>query len=243
MRAYRSVLFAAAATALGIGFAASARSGHSELDDGAPIASAWSNTGEFTSLGALGPDNVRFTTGAVTQIRADGDPRTLEQLRFVVKDGRLLVGRRSGENYKLPAATIFVTAPGIRAATLAGSGTISVDRLVGDEVSANVAGSGDLTIGDVSARLIDARVAGSGDLTLRGRSEEAHLAIAGSGRVEGAGFTAGNASAAVAGSGDMAFRSDGSVTASITGSGDVVVTGRASCTQNRTGSGTLRCGA
>lgn len=244
MRAIHHILPAAAITlALALGGGASAYgTRHNPLDEGRPIGSSWTATSDFASLGALGPDTVRFNTGDSAQVRAEGDARTLDRLRFLVKDGRLLIGRRSGEDGKLPAATIYVTAPSIKAATLAGSGNVAVDRLTGDAVSATVAGSGDLTIGRVSSRRLNGRVAGSGDLMVSGRSEDAKLAIAGSGSFDGAAFTAGSASASIAGSGDMAFRSDGQVSASITGSGHVTVRGRASCTQKRIGSGSLRCG-
>jgi hypothetical protein len=243
---FRSTLPAAAAIALALGAAASAYpkgTHHNALDDGTPIASAWTATGNFQSLGALGPDAVRFTTGDAWRVRAEGDPRTLERLRFVVEDGRLLVGRRSGDDGKLPAATIYVTAPAIRSATLAGSGGFTVDRLTGEAVSATVAGSGDLSVDSVESRSLKVAVAGSGDLAVRGHSDEANLAIVGSGRFDGSAFSAQRANATVAGSGGMTFRSDGTVKATITGSGNVTVSGRATCSQTRMGSGSLRCGA
>lgn len=242
MRAFRSIL-PVAAVVLAIGAGASAYGTHHNLlDDGRPIGGAWTATGDFASLGALGPDSVRFTTGDAWRVRAEGDPRTLERLRFLVKDGRLLVGRRSGESDKLPAATVFVTAPAIKGATLAGSGNLTVDRLTGEAVSATVAGSGDLTVGQVAARSLNGRVAGSGDLTVSGRSADADLVVAGSGQFVGDRFTADTASTAIAGSGGVTLHSDGKVSARITGSGHVVVTGRATCTQSRIGSGSLRCG-
>jgi hypothetical protein len=244
MRGIRSTL-PAAAIVFALGAAASAYpkgTHHNPLDEGTPIPGDWTPTSDFASIGALGPDAVRFTTGEVWRVRAEGDARTLDRLRFVVEDGRLLVGRRSGPEVRLPAATIYVTAPAIRSTTLAGSGEVSVDRLTGDAVSATVAGSGDLSVGAISSRTLKGSVAGSGDLVVRGRSEDANLVIAGSGRFDGSGFSAQRANATVAGSGGMSFHSDGSVKATITGSGNVIVSGRASCTQTRIGSGSLRCG-
>jgi hypothetical protein len=243
---FRSILSAGAAIAFTVGAAATAYpkgAHHNPLDDGRPIASGWTATGNFISLGALGPDAVRFATGDAWRVRAEGDPRTIARLRFVVEDGRLLVGRRSGEDGKLPAATIYVTAPAIRSATLAGSGALSVDKLTGEAVSATVAGSGDLSIGAVTSRSMKGSVAGSGDLVVQGRSDEANFVIAGSGRFDGSAFSVERANATVAGSGGMNFRSDGTVKATITGSGSVIVSGRAACHQTRIGSGTLRCGA
>ena len=243
MLPFRTLLAATAAVSLAA--SALAFPGHSRnaLDDGKPIPSAWSATGNFDKVNAAGPDTVRFTTGDRWQVRAEGDARTLERLRFLVEDGQLIVGRRSGDHTKLPAATIYVTAPAIHAATLAGSGAFGVDRLSGDQVSATVAGSGDLTVGAVAARSLNGTIAGSGDLAVTGRAERARLTIAGSGTFDGRQFAAGGASVTVAGSGDMTFRSNGTVTATITGSGDIAVHGSATCKQSRIGSGRLTCGA
>ncbi|RYE00504.1 MAG: DUF2807 domain-containing protein [Sphingomonadales bacterium] len=242
MRPIRPLLMSAAAVTLA--GAAFAFPGHSRnaLDDGMPIPSGWAATGNFDKVSAAGPDTVRFTTGQRWQVRAEGDARPLERLRFLVKDGQLVVGRRSGDNTKLPAATIYVTAPSIRAATLAGSGAFAVDRLAGEQVSATVAGSGDLTVSAVAVRSLNGTVAGSGDLTVAGRAERAHLTIAGSGTFDGRAFAADGASVTVAGSGDMTFRSNGTVNATITGSGDIAVHGNATCKQSRIGSGRLTCG-
>ena len=141
-------LVLAAAGALSFAAAAYPGSSHNALDDGRPIPAAWSSTGNFDKVSAAGPDTVRFTTGDRWQVRAEGDARTLDRLRFLVEDGQLVVGRRSSEDKtKLPAATIYVTAPSIQAATLAGSGAFAVDRLSGEQVSATVAGISIQTIG------------------------------------------------------------------------------------------------
>jgi hypothetical protein len=225
------------------GRAASDRS-HSILDDGQPIPAAWRATGAFNSLAAVGPDSVIVESGGSAQIRADGDPRVLERLRFIVKDGRLVIGRRSGDESRerIAPAVIHVSASAIHAATAAGSGRVSIDRLRGDDVSAMVAGSGTLDVHAVEARQLSAHVAGSGGLVLAGRGDTASVVLAGSGRIDGRSFTAGSARAVVTGSGEAAFRSPGQVEVTITGSGSVAVAGGATCTLRKIGSGTLRCG-
>ncbi len=228
--------------ALNVAGPAAADSQNNPLDDGRPLAREWVETGEFAGLSALGPDHVRFSTGTQWQVRAEGDPRTLDRLRFVVRQDSLLVGRRSGDDSKLPAATIHVTAPAIRAATLAGSGTLNVDRLSGSAVSATVAGSGDLTVGTVTTKALTGTVAGSGNLRIAGRAERANLTVAGSGRVHGSALQADRVNSTIAGSGGVTVHSDGTVAAQISGSGDVAVAGRATCRQSRIGSGKLRCG-
>jgi len=220
------------------------RIGPNRLDSGTPIGTAWSSTAQFSALTAVGPDDIRFTTGQRWQLRAEGDPETLARLRFVVEDNQLIIGRRSGEKAKLRPATVYVVAPALRRATVGGSGSLEIDRLTGKKVSASLAGSGGLSVADIDADALDASLAGSGAMSLKGRSTAANLAIAGSGELRGAGLTVGSASTAIAGSGSMAFRSNGRVSASIIGSGNVSVRGSADCSRvTRTGSGTLRCGA
>lgn len=232
-----------AATAVSLAATAFAGQSRNALDDGQPIPASWATTGNFDKVSAAGPDTVHFTTGERWQVRAEGDARTLERLRFLVTDGQLVVGRRSGDNARIPGATIYITAPAIHAATLAGSGDLAVDRLSGDRVSATLAGSGDLAVAAVAARSLSGTVAGSGDLTVAGRADEAQLAIAGSGTFDGRDLAVGSATVTVAGSGDMTFHSDGLVSATITGSGDIAVHGSATCKQSRIGSGRLACGA
>lgn len=222
--------------------AAADRSFSSRLDtDGKSLGPAWSDTTRFHALTAAGMDDVRVSTGDRWRIRATGDARALAQLRFLVEDGALIVGRVSGRSERYGKARVEVTAPSLRALTAAGSGAVDVDRLGGTRASATVAGSGRATIGRVEAERLTATVAGSGGLGLAGRSVRAELTIAGSGDLAGDGFTAGSANVTMAGSGDARLRSPGQVRATIVGSGSVTVTGTTACRQTRMGSGRLLC--
>lgn len=240
-----SAFVSLAAAGLALGAAAAARNDSaSALDNGTPIDATWSATPQFAALKAVGPDNVRFSTGERWQVRAEGDPRTLARLRFVIRDGQLTIGRKSGAQRELKPATIHVIAPSLHRATIGGSGSLAIDRLSGKKVSASVAGSGGMSVEHVFADSLDASIAGSGGLALRGRSTTAKLAIAGSGEMRAAGLTVDLADTSIAGSGSMSFRSDGKVTAAIAGSGNVAVIGRADCSRvKRVGSGTLSCTA
>lgn len=236
-------LSAAAATA--IASAGAARSDSvGPLEGGVPVQTTWSATPQFSALKAVGPDHVRFSTGPRWRVRAEGDPRTVAQIRFQIHDGQLVIGRKPGERGGLRPATIYVTAPALYRATIGGSGSLAIDRLSGKKVSASVAGSGGLSVGEIDAGRLDASVAGSGSIALAGRSRAANLSVAGSGAIAGERLTVDKAETAITGSGSMAFRSDGSVTAAIVGDGVVAVRGRADCTGlARVGSGRLSCAA
>lgn len=242
----RLLLAASATTASAALFAAlpaaADRSHRNALDeDGRPFGAAWSETRRFDSLTATGIDDVRLVSGQGWRIRASGDARALAQLRFMVKDEALIVGRTSQPRERYGKAKIEITAPSLRAVTAAGSGGVDIERIGGERASATVAGSGFTTLRRLEAERLSATIAGSGGLDLAGRSQRADLTIAGSGRLAGESFTAGTASVTIAGSGSARFRSPGAVRATIVGSGSVTVTGTSDCKQTRMGSGRLVC--
>jgi hypothetical protein len=243
----RRILIAASLAAATLGVATSAlawpeRGWHSALDEkGQPVPSSWSATSRFSGATLASSDSLRVREGSQWQIRASGDPAVLAELRYMIDGGSLIVGRRWRERAVEGSATIEVTAPSVKALTLAGSGTLEADRLRGDTVAATVAGSGNLALGDLQAREFSGTMAGSGKLQVAGRSEQAHITIAGSGDIDARALSVDTAGVSIAGSGDAALRATRTVKANIVGSGDVTVTGGAKCTQTRMGSGRLRC--
>ena len=218
------------------------RTRYNKLDtDGKAVGASWAQTGRFDKLTSAGMDDVRLTTGDRWQIRANGDARALSQLRFLVEDGALIVGRISGQRERYGKTQVEVTAPSLHEVTAAGSGSVDVERLAGDRVSATVAGSGRTNVRRLEAKRLAATIAGSGGLALSGRSTGAEMTIAGSGRVDGADFTAASANVTITGSGTAQFRSPGAVRATIMGSGTATVAGTTDCSQTRMGSGRLIC--
>lgn len=213
----------------------------SKLDDGEPISQSWSATGRFDSVTLAGADTATVTRGDRWQIRATGSPEVLAELRFLVEDGELIVGRRYRRDQVDGVARIQITAPAIDDVTLAGSGSLSVDAMSGSEIGATVAGSGLIEVNRVQASELKATIAGSGDLRIAGQADDGKITIAGSGDIDGRSLRVQRASVTIAGSGDARFRADDSVSASIVGSGDAVVTGTTQCTQTRMGSGRLTC--
>lgn len=218
------------------------RTHRNTLDEkGKPFGATWADTGRFETLTATGIDDVKLVSGKGWRIRATGDARAVAQLRFLVEDGSLIVGRTSEPRERYGKTRIEVTAPTLRGMTSAGSGAVDVELLTGERASATVAGAGRTTVRRVEAERLNATIAGSGGLDVAGRSQRADLTIAGSGRLAGPGFTAGSANVTVAGSGGAQFRSTGAVRATIIGSGSVDVTGTTDCNQTRMGSGRLTC--
>jgi hypothetical protein len=214
----------------------------SGLTDGKSISGNWADTGSFTELAALGPDKIVYTTGDKFQIRAEADAETLGKLRFKLDDGKLLIGRVDKKWGSSKAATVYVTAPSLANISLAGSGSLTADKLSGDKVSISTAGSGGVDVAAIEAKSLSAELAGSGSFKAAGTATSADYSIAGSGSVDAAKLSSTNAKVSIAGSGDVALSASGTVDASIAGSGDVNVIGGAKCTKSVIGSGKVNCG-
>lgn len=190
----------------------------------------------------LGPDNVHVIQGDKLAITVSGNQDAKDRLRFVLKDGKLAIGR---EGWKIGGsddlATVEVTVPAAKRLVMAGSGTMRADALRGDAASVSIAGSGDIEVPAIDAQELKVEVIGSGDLKAGGKTKSLKVSIAGSGSADMAGLSAEEAKVEIAGSGDTRFASDGQVKADIMGSGSVTVKGRAQCKVNTMGSGTLTC--
>ncbi len=216
--------------------------GPGELANGKPIKSAWTTTENFTGLRGSGPDNIVFQTGDSYQIKAEGDADTLAKLRFLVKNGKIVIGRKSGLGRSSgDPATITVSAPALSTISLAGSGDITADKLSGKEAKLSLAGSGSANVGAVTAETLDASTAGSGKLKVAGTVNSAKYSIAGAGALEADKLISKTAKISIAGSGNASLYATETVAARIAGSGYIKVTGGAKCTKSVAGSGTLDC--
>lgn len=219
----------------------------------------------FDKVELKGPDTVIVRVGGGPGVSMAGDAAVLDTVEAVVEDGKLVV-RRKGRGWNISGAreraTVTVTVPRLAAASVGGSGRMTVDRVDAGQFSAAVGGSGDLRVGDVRAGKLEVAVGGSGELKLdRVEANSVDMAIGGSGTIDAAG-RARSIEAAIAGSGDILasrLQSDtaevsiaGSGTANvyarttasiaIMGSGDAVVAGGAQCETSKMGSGSVRCG-
>lgn len=224
------------------------------------------NAGAFDKVSLQGPDNVVVRVGPAIGITATGDSALIDRLKIEVEDDQLKIGRidRNGALFGSRgqgAVTVTVTLPALAAASVVGSGNMSVDRAAGGMFVAVVTGSGDLRIGQLTSTGTDVVIGGSGDLTLdrvetgpikmaiagsgnlsaTGRADNASLSIAGSGDIRAARLDTRTAKASIAGSGNIAVGARERADVSILGSGDVDIHGTATCTTSKMGSGTIRC--
>lgn len=219
--------------------------GKSSFSDGTAIPSTDTNPGTFDGVTLAGPDNVVFTTGSEFSIRAEGDADSLEQLRYKITNGQLKIGRENGGSMwkgGSSAAVIYVSAPTLKSAKLAGSGDMQVDKMDSESAALSIAGSGNINIEQLETASLSTKIAGSGDLTMAGTADQITISVAGSGNISGKQLKADSATIKIAGSGDIALSSDGTVKTRIVGSGDVRIHGNATCETKAAGSGKVTCG-
>ena len=238
------VIAAMAALAACSGYSSHARDGSGTAVRSGETAQREFALADFTEVSLRGPDNVEVSIGEAFAIRAEGDAEAIADLEIEVRGNTLRIGRDSdgwfGGNHN-GRATIYVTMPVVRGASISGSGDMTVERASSDRFEASIAGSGNLVIAALEAGSAEFDIAGSGDITAAGSSADVEIGIAGSGNVVIGDLRAERIDVSIAGSGDVdAFATD-SVDASIVGSGDVRVRGGAQCQSSSMGSGDLRC--
>lgn len=200
----------------------------------------------FDRVALGGPDDVIVQVGPAASVRAQGDQAVLDQLDISVVGGELRVKRKAGgwlSHGSNGAARVTVTLPAIRAAVVAGSGSMTVDRVKASGFSGAVGGSGDLVIAAIESDAIDLSIGGSGDIEIaRGKAGRTKGDVGGSGSIEAAGLMSTDVTVSVAGSGDVKLGASRRATVSLVGSGDVSISGGAKCAVTKVGSGEVECG-
>lgn len=201
--------------------------------------------GAFDAVALEGADNVRVVTGTTASVVANGPADELDRLDIRVDGSTLKVGRKRGMWsigwHSGPGVTVTVTTPGIKEASIGGSGDMTVDRVRGDAFKGAIGGSGDLDIADIQTANTSLSIAGSGNIRAAGTAADADLSLAGSGDIDVRNLKSQTADISIAGSGNVQAAVSGKAKISLIGSGDVTVKGTRDCSVSKIGSGEARC--
>jgi hypothetical protein len=199
--------------------------------------------GDFKRIESAGAFDVTVRTGARPSVRAEGPQKVLDRLIVEVKGDELSIRPRNGSFHwgRSGPVRIAVTVPELREATLAGSGTLSVDKVAADTFKATIAGSGDISLPSIAAKSVDIEIAGSGSGNLAGQAEQAKYVIAGSGELDASKLNTKDLQLTIAGSGSLNAHASRSANGEILGSGEARIGGGAKCTITKAGSGSILC--
>ena len=200
---------------------------------------------DFTAVELRGSDDADVRVGPDFSVRAEGPADRLDQLKIERDGDTLRITRKSG-SYSWGGGgrdvKVFVTMPTISAASIAGSGDLTIDRVEGSRFEGSTAGSGDLAVRAIKGGTVKLSIAGSGSIDASGTADDLSMSIAGSGDIDAGGLTASSGDVSVMGSGNATARINGRATVSLAGSGDVDLGDGATCTISKHGSGEVRCG-
>lgn len=217
--------------------------GSSQASDASPAGTRTFTVGSFTAVSLEGSDDVRVVRGPAVAVVASGPKAVLDKLHIRVEGTTLKVSRKRG-NWSMgydKGAVVTVTMPTIGAASIAGSGDMSIDRVAGAAFDGSVAGSGNLRLTSLQVQRAKLAITGSGDLQAVGASGDVALSSRGSGDIDAAGLATKRATISTMGSGNVRAAASESAAISMAGSGDVSVTGTDRCTISKAGSGEATC--
>ncbi len=200
----------------------------------------------FDRIRVAGPFDVHVHVGGAPSARATGPQEAIDRLS-VEQQGNVLVvkplpggwgGWPMGFHGKL---VVDVSTPSLNNATLAGSGSVSIDRVKGDQLDLALSGSGSLSVAGIDVTRLTTTMTGSGDLSLVGRAAQAKALLTGSGDLKGDQLATDVADVSLVGSGDLSIGARRTAKVNLAGSGDVTIAGPATCTITRSGSGDVHC--
>lgn len=198
----------------------------------------------FTKVALTGSDNVRVRIGPQFAVHAEGPSETLDRLKIERDGDTLEIGRKStlGFSWSGHDATVTITMPAIRGASVTGSGDLTIDRATGEHFDGAATGSGNLAIAALDVKNGSFSVTGSGDIEARGKAQSLAMSVTGSGDLRLKGVDAQGATVSVMGSGNAAASVNGAATVNVMGSGDVDLGPKARCSTSKLGSSEVSCG-
>lgn len=199
----------------------------------------------FDSVRVDGPYEVEVRTGGATGAVVTGDAAAIDAVSVRVEDRTLVVTANTGAWGGWPddrrgQARVIATAPFVRAATIAGNGRLTLDRMRGQEVAIAVTGGGTMTVRDIATDQLAAVVTGTATLEVAGKAARARFSTNGANRIAAEALNVRDLLVTSESAGDSIFSAGDTATVVATGVGSVTVTGNAACTVS--GPGPVRCG-
>ena len=203
---------------------------------------------DFDRVQVDGPFQVALSVGRPSAVVATGSRAALDRVSIEVQGRTLRIrpnrsawggypGEPTGGVLQIVAST-----QDLRAASVLGAGSLSIDRAKGLRIELNVTGSGRLGIASVAADQLVLNLNGSGKIALAGAAKQFRAFVSGTGDLDAASFRADNAELVTDTAGMVAFTAVRTAKVRASGSGDVSITGPAACTISGVADYLVRCG-
>lgn len=202
---------------------------------------------DFDRISVEGPYSVVLETNRAPSATASGTPQALDAVSIDVV-GRTLRVRANRSAWSSepgkPAGpvAIRITSHDLRAATVSGSGSLSIDAVKAMRVDLALSGSGQMSVGTVTADQLIAGLVGSGRIRIGGNAKTARIDVRGSGDFDGAKLIVDDLKVGSETSGAIQLGAKRSAAVNSAGSGDVTILGKPACTVSARGAGRIVCG-
>lgn len=188
---------------------------------------------------------VSLVTNRAPFARAEGNAADLDAIDLRVEGRTLVLRQRSnrGGDGSGPPVRIALGTPDIRSATLAGAGSLRIDRMGGLSADVAVQGPGQVSVEDVQADRLTAGIQGSGSLTLGGKVKSASLVARGTAVLAATGLAADEVTVAAEGGSQVEVRALSRAAVTAAGPVQVRLLGKPACTLRVSGSASVTgCG-
>lgn len=201
----------------------------------------------FEAIEVSADVTVEVVTRAPVSAVATGPQDALDRLDVEARDGRLVISERQfagDEKRRAPRGPVIirVNAANLRSATIAGAGSLQVDRLRGQRVTVGLRGPGRLAVDQIGADRLQVAMVGNGTMTLGGTAKQAQMTLSGAGAVDAGRLAVDELISDSEGAGDHILNAVKSAAITTRGIGKTVVLGRPVCTVRNVGSGPVTCG-
>lgn len=202
---------------------------------------------DFDRVVVEGPYTVRLATGRPTSATATGSQQALDRVSIDVvgRTLRIRANRSAWGGYPGEgggAVTIEITTHELRAATVAGPGSLAIDRAGGLRLDLALEGNGRLSVGNVAADTLTVGLIGAGRIELGGTAEQLRATIHGTGELDGTRLRADGANITTDTAGRVAVGVSDQATVVASGLGEVEIIGSPACTVSGLSAGQVRCG-
>ncbi|PQM29242.1 DUF2807 domain-containing protein [Sphingopyxis lindanitolerans] len=202
----------------------------------------------FETIEVSADVDVEVVSRAPVSAVATGSTDALDRLTLGTRDGRLVIGEKKyagDENRRTPpgAVTIRINAANLRSATLAGAGSLHIDRLRGARVTIGLRGPGRVSVDAIDADRLNVAMIGNGTMTLAGKAKQGQMTLSGAGVVDAGKLAVDDLVSDSEGAGDHIFNAVKTAAVTTRGVGKTVVLGKPACTVRNLGSGAVSCGS
>ena len=202
---------------------------------------------DFDRVVVEGPFTVRLATGRTSSALATGSQQALDRVSVEVQGRTLRIrpNRSAWGGYPGAATGMVAIELGtreLRAASVNGAGSLTIDRAGGLRLDLTVEGAGRIAAPALSADVLVVSTIGSGRLQLGGTARELRASVHGWADLDAAALKAQGASIVTDTAGRIAVAVDREATVTASGIGEVDVLGTPACTVRGLSAAQVRCG-